>query len=162
MEPKGRGTVMARKGGDAGASTGTGTDSHPEDLAASFEGIALHKPPDPKAQHKTYHTPLAHSRLPPHPSPPTPHSRLVRGVLIAQMACPNGPSLADAAELISPYVDGLDINCGCPQKWAYADGIGSALLRKPELVSDMVRCVKDRLGWGWPVSVKIRIDPEAG
>jgi tRNA-dihydrouridine synthase 4 len=85
---------------------------------------------------------------------------LVRGCLIAQFASPNGPSLADAAELISPYVDGLDLNCGCPQKWAYNEGIGCALLRKPELVGDMVRCVKDRMGWDFPVSVKIRIDPE--
>lgn len=103
---------------------------------------------------------LSHGRLPTSPTPPTPHSRLVRGNLIAQFASPNGPSLADAAELISPYVDGLDLNCGCPQKWAYNEGIGCALLRKPELVGDMVRCVKDRMGWEFPVSVKIRIDPD--
>lgn len=128
---------------------------HPEDTAVEAESSR-------KARQawKTYHTPKPHERLPASLEPPTRYSRLVRGVLIAQMACPNGPSLADAAELISPYVDGLDINCGCPQKWAYEEGIGSALLRKPELVGDMVRCVKDRLGWGWPVSVKIRIDPE--
>lgn len=76
------------------------------------------------------------------------------------MASPNGPSLADAAELISPHVDGLDINCGCPQRWAYNEGIGCALLRKPELVRDMVRCVHDRLGWDWPVSIKIRVDTD--
>lgn len=74
------------------------------------------------------------------------------------MASPNGPSLADAAELVSPHVDGLDINCGCPQRWAYNEGIGCALLRKPELVGDMVRRVHDRLGWDWPVSIKIRVD----
>ncbi|KAA1138907.1 hypothetical protein PGTUg99_028818 [Puccinia graminis f. sp. tritici] len=28
------------------------------------------------------------------------------------------------------YVDGIDINCGCPQQWACKEGIGSALLRK--------------------------------
>lgn len=116
--------------------------------------------PSKRPEHRTYHIPRPHTRLPPSLSPPTPHSRLVRGCLIAQFASPNGASLADAAELISPYIDGLDINCGCPQKWAYNEGIGCALLRKPELVGDMVRCVKDRLGWGWPVSVKIRIDPD--
>lgn len=99
-------------------------------------------------------------RLPHSLSPPSPRSELVRGLLIAQMASPNSASLADAAELISPYVDGIDLNCGCPQKWAYHEGIGCALLRKPELVGDMVRCTKGRLGWEYPVSIKIRIDPE--
>ncbi|ORY34056.1 hypothetical protein BCR39DRAFT_234517 [Naematelia encephala] len=108
----------------------------------------------------TYHRPRPHSRLPPTPRPPTKHSQLVRGALVVQMASPNGASLADAAQLIAPYVDGLDINCGCPQSWAYHEGIGCALLRKPELVRDMVRTVKGRMGWGWPVSIKIRIDPD--
>lgn len=122
-------------------------DIHPEDRDAKEGAI-------------TYHIPRSSDRLPPTSSPPTSRSRLVKGALIAQFASPNGASLADAAELISPYIDGLDLNCGCPQKWAYNEGIGCALLRKPELVRDMVRCVKDRMGWQWPVSVKIRIDPD--
>jgi tRNA-dihydrouridine synthase len=39
-------------------------------------------------------------------------------------------------------------------------GIGSGLLRKPEIVADMVRAVKDRMGWDYDVSVKIRVDPD--
>jgi tRNA-dihydrouridine synthase 4 len=124
-----------------------GNGIHPEDRDAKEGAI-------------TYHVPRSSDRLPPTSSSPTTRSRLVKGALIAQFASPNGPSLADAAELISPYIDGLDLNCGCPQKWAYNEGIGCALLRKPELVRDMVRCVKDRMGWQWPVSVKIRIDPD--
>ena len=99
-------------------------------------------------------------RLPPTAKPPTKQSQLVRGNLVAQFASPNGECLADAAELIRPYVDGIDINCGCPQKWAYNEGIGCALLRKPELVRDMVRAVKARLGDEFPVSIKIRVDPD--
>lgn len=49
---------------------------------------------------------------------------------------------------------------GCPQPWAYSEGIGSALLRKPELVADMVRAVKDRMGWDYGISVKIRVDSD--
>lgn len=39
-------------------------------------------------------------------------------------------------------------------------GIGSGLLRKPEIVADMVRAVKDRMGWDYNISVKIRVDPD--
>lgn len=49
---------------------------------------------------------------------------------------------------------------GCPQKWAYQEGFGCALLRKPELVHDLVRTTKARLGWNFPVSVKIRVDDD--
>ncbi|WVN88276.1 uncharacterized protein L203_103479 [Cryptococcus depauperatus CBS 7841] len=109
---------------------------------------------------KAYHVPPPTTRLPPTPIRPNPQAQLVRGVLIAQFASPNSKSVADAAELISPYVDGIDLNCGCPQRWAYEEGIGCALLRKPDLVRDMVRAAKDRMGWEWPVSIKIRIDPD--
>lgn len=98
------------------------------------------------------------NRLP--PPRPSKDARLVRGALVAQLASPNGASLADATELLSPYVDGVDLNCGCPQQWAYKEGIGCALLRRPELVADMVRTVHQRMGWDYPISVKIRIDPE--
>lgn len=129
----------------------------PRTAPASGSGADV-KHKEHKAQ--SYQTPHRHNRLPPSPTPPTPKSELVRGLLLAQFASPNAASLADAAELIAPYVDGLDINCGCPQKWAYHEGIGCALLRKPDLVADMIRATKDRMGWGWPVSIKIRIDPE--
>lgn len=107
--------------------------------------------------------------------------RRVRGSMIAQFAANDGSQLADAAELIKPWVDGIDLNCGpyflpqtnpcvtegilldvsgCPQKWAYNEGIGCALLRKPELVADLVRTTKQRVGWEFPVSVKIRVDKD--
>lgn len=54
----------------------------------------------------------------------------------------------------------LVTRAGCPQKWAYHEGIGCALLRKPDLVRDLVRTTKQRLGWNFPVSVKIRIDDD--
>jgi tRNA-dihydrouridine synthase 4 len=38
--------------------------------------------------------------------------------------------------------------------------IGCYLLRQPEKVRDLVRGVKDRLGWNYPISVKIRIDKD--
>lgn len=56
--------------------------------------------------------------------------RKVRGSLIAQFGGNNPFYLGHAAALVKNYVDGVDINCGCPQQWAYKEGIGSALLRK--------------------------------
>lgn len=147
VEPRNRGRSGSSSKGKESVGGGKGEGER------ELEGTKNHP-------HKSYQTPQAHDRLPPSSARPTPKSELVRGLLLAQFASPNAASLADAAELIAPYIDGLDINCGCPQKWAFHEGIGCALLRKPELVADMIRCTKDRMGWGWPVSIKIRIDPE--
>ena len=38
--------------------------------------------------------------------------RRVRGILIAQFAASDPKTFADAVELIHPYVDGVDLNCG--------------------------------------------------
>ncbi|GAA5889063.1 hypothetical protein JCM16303_002175 [Sporobolomyces ruberrimus] len=99
------------------------------------------------------------------PEPRGTHSRgkrerRVKGRLIIQFAANDPVHLADAAELASPFVDAIDLNCGCPQKWAYQEGIGCALLRKPELVADLVRTTKQRLGWNYAVCVKIRVDSD--
>ncbi|KAA1123615.1 hypothetical protein PGTUg99_020775 [Puccinia graminis f. sp. tritici] len=56
--------------------------------------------------------------------------RKVRGSLVAQFGGHDPFYMGHAAALIKKYVDGIDINCGCPQQWAYKEGIGSALLRK--------------------------------
>lgn len=111
----------------------------------------------------------------------TKRTRKVRGKLLIQFAANDPVQLADAAELAKPWVDGIDLNCGassllfpscpfpqaelfslagCPQKWAYQEGIGCALLRKPELVRNLVRSTKQRLGWNFPVAVKIRVDDD--
>ncbi|KAG9291595.1 hypothetical protein G9A89_022014 [Geosiphon pyriformis] len=76
--------------------------------------------------------------------------------LIIQFAAHNGKDLADAAELVAPYVNGIDLNCGCPQRWAISEGIGAHLLSNPELVKDMIQQVKGR-GLSIPCSIKIRI-----
>ncbi|KAN0065521.1 tRNA dihydrouridine synthase [Thecaphora frezii] len=47
-----------------------------------------------------------------------------------------------------------------PQQWAYDEELGCFLLRKPEIVRDMVRAVKARLGEDFCVSVKIRVDDD--
>jgi tRNA-dihydrouridine synthase 4 len=75
--------------------------------------------------------------------------------VVVQFAAHNGVDLADAAELVSPYAGGIDINCGCPQKWAYQERIGAYLMQDPENVRDMIRTVKGRVNI--PCSIKIRV-----
>ncbi|KAI8895029.1 tRNA-dihydrouridine synthase [Globomyces pollinis-pini] len=84
--------------------------------------------------------------------------------VIVQFAASNGKDAADAAELVAKYVNGVDINCGCPQKWAIGEGIGSYLMTAPETVKDIVDQVKRRTapikmsnGQSFPCSIKIRI-----
>jgi tRNA-dihydrouridine synthase 4 len=37
--------------------------------------------------------------------------------VIVQFASSNAKDLADAAEIVAKYCNGVDLNCGCPQKW---------------------------------------------
>lgn len=76
--------------------------------------------------------------------------------LIAQFASADCKEIGEAAELISPLVQGIDLNCGCPQRWAMSDGLGSALIKRPELIASMVKSMKARVTV--PVSIKIRLN----
>lgn len=51
----------------------------------------------------------------------------------------------------------MDLNCGCPQRWAIKDGYGSYLLDKPQLIKDLVLTVRNRIPQPFTVSVKIRL-----
>ncbi|KAJ2868037.1 tRNA dihydrouridine synthase [Coemansia aciculifera] len=77
--------------------------------------------------------------------------------VVVQFAAHDPVDLAQAAQLVAPYADGIDLNCGCPQKWAYKERIGAYLSDRPELVRDMVRTVKSAISI--PCSVKIRKHP---
>ncbi|CAH1766380.1 3237_t:CDS:2 [Entrophospora sp. SA101] len=75
--------------------------------------------------------------------------------LIMQFASNNNKELVNAVELVYGYVDGIDINCGCPQKWAINEGIGVYLMEKPEIVRNLVKSIKNFCNI--PCSIKIRI-----
>lgn len=60
--------------------------------------------------------------------------------------------LRDETGGVSPFM--IDINMGCPVKKIFSNGDGSALMRSPELIRDIVRAV--RSSTDLPVSVKIR------
>lgn len=70
---------------------------------------------------------------------------------IAQFGSNSPLELSRAASLAAPFVNGVDLNCGCPQSWACAATLGAALMEKRELVRDMVVATRQRLredGWG--------------
>ena len=83
-------------------------------------------------------------------------------VLIAQFASSDPTEFARAAELVAPWVDGVDLNCGCPQSWAIKEGIGCSLMENPELVAEMVKAARNRLAPDKSVSCKIRIHKDLG
>ena len=63
--------------------------------------------------------------------------------------------MKQASEFLSQYADMIDINMGCPVKKVVGGQDGCALMRNPELASDLVKAVKD--GTDKPVSVKFRL-----
>ncbi len=62
--------------------------------------------------------------------------------------------LAEAARLVEGYGELIDINMGCPVRKVVGTGAGSALLKDPLKVADIVRCV--RRATKLPFTVKIR------
>ena len=77
--------------------------------------------------------------------------------LVAQFAANRIDDFVTAAKLISPFCDGVDLNCGCPQRWAWQEGIGACLIHKPQFVHDLVHQTKNQCPAQLSVSVKIRI-----
>lgn len=56
--------------------------------------------------------------------------------------------------------DIIDINMGCPVKKVFGNGDGSALMKDPALITEVVQAVKE--GGGRPVTVKMRAGIEMG
>lgn len=77
--------------------------------------------------------------------------------LIGQFAANNIQEYLSATEMIYPYVDGIDLNCGCPQRWAVSDGYGSALLNTPEVIHDLTSTIRRNFPSSFSVSVKLRV-----
>jgi nifR3 family TIM-barrel protein len=62
--------------------------------------------------------------------------------------------LAEGARLVEGYGELIDINMGCPVRKVVGSGAGSALLREPAKVREIVRRV--RRATGLPLTIKIR------
>ncbi len=63
--------------------------------------------------------------------------------------------LAEGARLADGYGDLIDINMGCPVRKVVNCGAGSALMREPELVAEIISAV--RRATSLPLTIKIRI-----
>ena len=69
--------------------------------------------------------------------------------------------MAEAAGILEKPIEGgiapvaLDINMGCPVPKVYGNGEGSALMKKPALIHDIVKAVK--ASTSLPVTVKMRL-----
>ncbi|KAG5513307.1 hypothetical protein PMAC_001370 [Pneumocystis sp. 'macacae'] len=77
--------------------------------------------------------------------------------LVSQFASNDPIILGRAVEMISNYVDGISLNCGCPQSWACQEGLGAHLMHDAQNVCEMIRAVKERCGRQMCIEVKIRI-----
>lgn len=77
--------------------------------------------------------------------------------LVVQVGCNNVNDMLKFVEMIKPYADGISLNCGCPITDQVREGIGAALMNKPDLVSEMIKAVKDIHGDSVSIETKIRI-----
>lgn len=78
--------------------------------------------------------------------------------LLAQF-CANDPdTLLAAAKHVEPFVDGIDINLGCPQRIARRGKYGAYLMDDIPLVESLVKILAENLSV--PVTVKIRRFPD--
>ncbi len=76
--------------------------------------------------------------------------------LTVQLFAPSADPIKRALPLLKESsIDGVDINCGCPVPKVVKTGAGSALMREPEKIGEMVRLLRDNLDV--PVSVKFRL-----
>ena len=77
--------------------------------------------------------------------------------LIVQFASNTVHQFVQSAQIVEPFCNGVDLNCGCPQGWALKEGIGACLIEKPDFVSDLVKQTRNQVKDDLLVSVKIRI-----
>ncbi|KAA6401207.1 MAG: putative dihydrouridine synthase [Streblomastix strix] len=76
--------------------------------------------------------------------------------LVVQFASNNPVEFMKSAEIVANHCACVDLNCGCPQKWANDDCLGAEMIRHAELIQECVRTVKSNIP-NLHVSVKIRL-----
>ncbi|MDG0980476.1 MAG: tRNA-dihydrouridine synthase [Halieaceae bacterium] len=64
---------------------------------------------------------------------------------------------SNAKRAVELGAKGIDLNFGCPAKTVNKSKGGASLLQTPELVGDIVACVRDQVAPNIPVTAKIRL-----
>lgn len=80
------------------------------------------------------------------------------GRLVFQLLTNDPVKAVQAAEKVVGFASALDLNCGCPESFATSRGAGSALMKDPQTVSEVVSALTRN--FNIPVSVKHRIHPD--
>lgn len=79
--------------------------------------------------------------------------------LIAQFCGYDPEVLLKACRLICKDVDGIDLNCGCPQNIARRGHYGAYLLEKEDVLLKIVRTLSSAPDINVPICVKVRLLP---
>ena len=77
--------------------------------------------------------------------------------LVMQLGTGEAGRALKCAEIAAKDVRGIDVNMGCPLKFSTSSGAGSALLKKPETVRDIMTTLRRNLPEDIHVTCKIRL-----
>ncbi|KAI4328090.1 hypothetical protein L6164_020477 [Bauhinia variegata] len=75
--------------------------------------------------------------------------------VVCQLGTSDAVRALTAAQLVCKDVAAVDINMGCPKSFSISGGMGAALLKKPELIQDILTTLRRNLDT--PVTCKIRL-----
>lgn len=82
---------------------------------------------------------------------------LEAGRNILQIGAANPEEAVEAAKIFMNDIAGIDLNCGCPEKFSLSGGMGAALLSQPHLTASIVKALRSTVPTHVTVSCKIRL-----
>lgn len=80
-----------------------------------------------------------------------------KGKLIYQMGTASPQLAVEAAKIVAGDVAGIDVNAGCPKSFSTSGGMGAALLRKPELLAEILETLVREVGNVWEIGISVKI-----
>jgi tRNA-dihydrouridine synthase len=82
---------------------------------------------------------------------------LEQGKNVIQLGAAGVTEAIQAAQIVAGDVMGIDLNMGCPEKFSTIGGMGSALLKTPQIACDIIHALRQNLPSSIRVSCKIRL-----
>ena len=79
--------------------------------------------------------------------------------VVFQLGAADPGHAAKAAALVAPYVDGIDVNMGCPKKFSVDNGMGAALMAREGggVAVSILSAIRASVGPDMPLSFKTRL-----